>query len=112
MIAVIFEVEVDPDRRQAYLARAEALRPLLERMDGFLSIERFASMKDDGRILSLSFWRDEESVERWRTQSEHQAAQRAGREEIFRDYRLRVGTILRDYGMNARGQAPADLTGA
>ncbi len=78
----------------------------LERIDGFISVERFASLVEEGKILSLSFWRDEQAVERWRTQIDHRAAQRAGRAGIFRDYRLRVASVLRDYGMFERDQAP------
>lgn len=108
MIAVIFEVEPDPARRQDYLDAAAALRPELEAIDGFISIERFASLARPERILSLSFWRDEEAVKRWRTLPEHRAAQAAGRAGIFRDYRLRVAAVVRDYGMHDRAQAPAD----
>jgi heme-degrading monooxygenase HmoA len=107
MIAVIFEVWAAD--RDAYLDIAADLRPILEKMDGFLSIERFESLSDKGKILSLSFWRDEEAVKAWRNQPEHQTAQKAGRGGIFRDYRLRVAQVMRDYGMNAREQAPTDL---
>ena len=107
MIAVIFEVWAAD--RDAYLDIAADLRPILEKMDGFLSIERFESLTEKGKILSLSFWRDEEAVKAWRNQPEHQTAQKAGRGGIFRDYRLRVAQVMRDYGMNAREQAPTDL---
>jgi heme-degrading monooxygenase HmoA len=112
MIAVIFEVEPDPARRQDYLDAAAALRPELEAIDGFISIERFASLARPERILSLSFWRDEEAVKRWRSLPEHRAAQAAGRAGIFRDYRLRVAAVVRDYGMHDRAQAPADARAA
>jgi heme-degrading monooxygenase HmoA len=108
MIAVIFEVEPRPDRKQDYLDLAGKLRPELEKMDGFISIERFQSLTDPGKILSLSFWRDEEAVKRWRNLSEHRQAQSAGRQSIFQDYRLRVAEVLRDYGMYDRAEAPAD----
>jgi heme-degrading monooxygenase HmoA len=107
MIAVIFEVWAND--RDAYLDIAADLRPILEKIDGFLSIERFESLTDKGKILSLSFWRDEEAVKAWRTQPEHRMAQNAGRGGVFRDYRLRVAAVLRDYGMNAREQVPSDL---
>ena len=106
MIAVIFEVWPDPEHRDAYLEWAGRLRAELEKIDGFVSIERFQSIADPARFVSLSFWRDEEAVERWRTQMDHRAAQRAGRAGIFRDYRLRVASVLRDYGMFERDQAP------
>jgi heme-degrading monooxygenase HmoA len=106
MIAVIFEVWTKPDRQQDYLAIAASLRPELEGTDGFLSIERFSSLSEEGKILSLSFWRDEESVRRWREHEDHRKAQRVGRSTIFQDYRLRVVSVLRDYGMNDRGEAP------
>src|SRR5215470_5097745 len=108
MIAVIFEVEPQPDRRGAYLDAAERLRPLLARIEGFLSIERFESLTRPGKILSLSFWRDEEAVRQWRTLEEHRRAQDAGRRTIFAGYRLRVAHVIRDYGMNEREQAPQD----
>ena len=106
MHAVIFEVEPDPGRRQDYLDIAARLRPELEKIDGFISVERFESLTQPGKILSLSFWRDEAAVERWRRQEEHRAAQRAGRTGIFRTYRLRVAHVLRDYGMDERSEAP------
>jgi len=108
MIAVIFEVVPKPDRRQEYLDIAAALRPLLDRIDGFLSIERFESLTEPGKILSLSFWRDEEGVEQWRQLNAHRSAQARGRDEVFDDYRLRVAAVVRDYGMTRREEAPAD----
>lgn len=106
MHAVIFEVEPEPERRQDYLDFAARLRPELERIDGFVSVERFESLNQPGKILSLSFWRDEASVVRWRRHEEHRAAQRAGRSGIFRTYRLRVAAVVRDYGMEERAEAP------
>ena len=108
MIAVIFEVEPHPDRRDDYLALAASLRAELTTVDGFLSIERFESLTQPGKILSLSFWRDEEAVRQWRTLETHRAAQAAGRGGIFADYWLRVAQVVRDYGMTDRGEAPAD----
>jgi heme-degrading monooxygenase HmoA len=108
MIAVIFEATPAPGRREAYLDLAARLRPDLEKVDGFLSIERFASLTNDGKLLSLSFWRDEEAVRRWRNHAPHRAAQLAGRGGVFSDYRLRVATVIRDYGPDDRDQAPAD----
>jgi heme-degrading monooxygenase HmoA len=108
MIAVIFEVIPAPGRKQEYLDIAAALRPELERQDGFISIERFASLTNEGKVLSLSYWRDEESVKRWRQFEGHRLAQARGRNGVFADYRLRVASVLRDYGMIAREQAPAD----
>lgn len=108
MIAVIFEVEPHPDRRNAYLDAAARLRPLLETIEGFVSIERFESLTNPGKILSLSIWRDEEAVSRWRNVDEHRRTQAAGRDSMFAGYRLRVAAVLRDYGMNDRAQAPDD----
>jgi heme-degrading monooxygenase HmoA len=108
MHAVIFEVWLKDEGRQEYLDIAAALRPTLEKMDGFISIERFQSLSDPGKILSLSFWRDEAAVAAWRRVERHRAAQAAGRAGIFRDYRLRVASVIRDYGLDAREQAPAD----
>jgi heme-degrading monooxygenase HmoA len=106
MIAVIFEVE--PADRDAYFRIAAELRPLLDQIDGFISIERFQSLSDPDRVLSLSFWRDEVAVAQWRNLEPHRNAQRAGRAKVFRDYRLRVAHVTRDYGMDERGQAPSD----
>ncbi len=108
MIAVIFEVLPAPGHQQAYLDIASRLRPELERIDGFISVERFASLTTEGKILSLSLWRDEAAVERWRAFAEHRAAQAQGRQGIFADYRLRVASVNRDYGMFDREQAPPD----
>jgi len=109
MIAVIFEVWPKEGHKDAYLDIAASLRPELEKMDGFVSIERFASLTEDGKILSLSFWRDEAAVKAWRNHIEHRAAQAAGRGEHFANYRLRVADVLRDYGMTERAEAPAGL---
>jgi len=106
MIAVIFEVE--PADRDAYLRTAADLGPLLEKIDGFVSVERFQSLSEPGRVLSLSFWRDEEAVKAWRNTQEHREAQKAGRGGIFAGYRLRIAHVVRDYGMTEREQAPAD----
>jgi heme-degrading monooxygenase HmoA/pimeloyl-ACP methyl ester carboxylesterase len=108
MIAVIFEVVPNPAHKQRYLDLAAQLKPELEKIDGFISIERFQSLTDPGKILSLSFWRDEEAVKRWRTETDHRQAQAEGRNGIFDDYRLRVAKVLRDYGMYDRAEAPAD----
>jgi heme-degrading monooxygenase HmoA len=109
MIAVIFEVWPDPAQRGAYFDLAAELRPLLAGIDGFISVERFESLSEPGKILSLSFWRDEAAVQRWRAVAEHRVAQAKGRAGIFKGYRLRVASVLRDYGMDNRAQAPADL---
>ena len=108
MIAVIFEVIPAPGRRQEYLDLAGGLRPALEKMDGFVSIERFESLTIEGKILSLSIWRDEDAVKRWRQFEGHRLAQAKGRTGVFADYRLRVASVIRDYGMFERQQAPAD----
>lgn len=108
MIAVIFEVLPADGQRDAYLAAAASLREHLATIDGFLSIERFESLSQPGKLLSLSFWRDEEAVRQWRNLEEHRQVQRAGRARIFADYRLRVASVVRDYGMKDREQAPED----
>lgn len=108
MIAVIFEVWLAPGQGQTYLDTAAQLRALLEKVDGFISIERFQSLSEPNKLLSLSFWRDEAAVAHWRTMEEHRSAQEAGRGGVFADYRLRVAAVLRDYGMESREQAPAD----
>jgi heme-degrading monooxygenase HmoA len=108
MIAVIFEVLAHTEHRQAYLDAAAGLRPHLETIDGFISIERFESLSQPGKLLSLSFWRDEAAVQQWRTLEVHRQAQTAGREHLFADYRLRVAEVRRDYGLHEREQAPQD----
>jgi len=108
VIAVIFEVQPAEGRRDAYLAIAANLRPLLDGIDGFISIERFQSLADPNRILSLSFWRDEEAVKAWRNTEEHRQAQQAGRGGIFAGYRLRIAHVVRDYGLTERDEAPTD----
>lgn len=113
MIGVIFEVQpASAAARQTYLDLAAQLRPLLQGIDGFLSIERYQSLSDEGRILSLSFWRDEEAVRRWRTLEAHRAAQAKGRAGLFADYRLRIAPVVRDYGLHERAQAPRDSRAA
>lgn len=112
MIAVIFEVLPAPGRTQEYLDLAAGLRPELEKVDGFISIERFVSLTNEGKILSLSLWRDENAVKRWRGLERHRLAQARGRAGIFADYRLRVAAVIRDYGMFEREQAPADSRAA
>jgi heme-degrading monooxygenase HmoA len=108
MIAVIFEGIAQDDRKEAYLDAAARLRPLLANIDGFLSIERFESLTTPGKILSLSFWRDEEAVSRWRNLTEHREVQRVARQSIFQEYRIRVAHVVRDYGMHERSEAPQD----
>lgn len=108
MIAVIFEVWPRAEHRQEYLDLAASLRPLLEQVDGFISIERFQSLSQPGKLLSLSFFRDEAAIAQWRRLEAHRAAQSAGRASIFDDYRLRIAGVVRDYGLHERGQAPAD----
>ena len=108
MIAVIFEVWPAPGRRDEYLDLAAALRPLLADLDGFLSIERFESLSTPGKLLSLSFWRDEAAVAQWRQTEAHRGAQTRGRAEVLADYRLRIAGVVRDYGLREREQAPTD----
>jgi heme-degrading monooxygenase HmoA len=108
MVGVIFEVWPAEGRRQEYLDIAAALRPLLDQIDGFISIERFESLHEPGKLLSLSFFRDEESVGKWRALEQHRSAQAQGRAGIFRDYRLRIAGVIRDYGMYDREQVPPD----
>ena len=109
MIAVIFEVWPADGRKESYLDHAARLRPELEKIDGFISVERFQSITDPAKMLSLSFWRDEAAVARWRNHVGHRATQAAGRAGVFRDYRLRVAAVMRDYGMSDRREkAPAD----
>ncbi|MBN9684450.1 MULTISPECIES: antibiotic biosynthesis monooxygenase family protein [unclassified Corallococcus] len=108
MIAVIFEVWAHESHRQRYLDLAAELRPLLADIDGFISIERFQSLTEPGKLLSLSYWRDEAAVAEWRRLEAHRDAQREGRGGVFSDYRLRVAHVVRDYGLKDRAAVPAD----
>ena len=108
MIAVIFEVVPKSGMIPRYLELAAALRAELDGIDGFISIERFRSLTDETKILSLSFFRDEEAVAAWRRLPVHREAQATGRSAVFETYRLRVAAVIRDYGMNDRAEAPAD----
>lgn len=108
MIAVIFEVLPHPSGKQAYLDIAASLRPHLEEIDGFLSIERFESLSQPGKLLSLSYWRDEQAVQAWRNLEVHRQAQSDGRSSVFADYRLRVAEVIRSYGLHDRTEAPQD----
>ena len=112
MIAIIFEVEPAEGRTDDYLNIAAQMRPLAEETEGFLSVERFQSLTNPGKILSLSFFEDEAAVERWRQLTQHRTAQAAGRAGIFQGYRLRVAEVLRDYGMEDRAEAPNDSRAA
>jgi len=108
MIAVIFEVWPAQGRADEYFSIAAELKADVEKIDGFISIERFESRTEPGKFLSLSYWRDEEAIRRWRNLESHRVAQAKGRGGIFRDYRLRVASVMRDYGMRERAAAPSD----
>ncbi|MHC2088716.1 antibiotic biosynthesis monooxygenase family protein [Methylobacterium sp. CM6244] len=112
MIAVIFEVWPAPDRADRYLDLAASLKEELAEIDGFLSVERFRSLTEPDKVLSLSFFRDEAAVRAWRERPHHRATQAEGRGGVFRDYRLRIAHVLRDYGMIDRDEAPADSNAA
>lgn len=108
MIAVIFEVEPADGKMEPYLEMAAKMRPLLDQVDGFISVERFQSLSNPDKLLSLSFFRDEEAVIAWRSLHAHRGAQSAGRDGLFAGYRLRVAHVMRDYGLHDRAQAPTD----
>lgn len=108
MIAIIFEVEPDPAQKDGYLKIAARLREDLETISGFISVERFESITQPGKMLSLSFFETEEAVTQWRNLASHRMAQKAGREGMFTGYRLRVASVMRDYGLHERDQAPSD----
>jgi heme-degrading monooxygenase HmoA len=112
VIAVIFEVWPAQGRATEYFDLAASLKAELEHIDGFVSIERFESLAIKGKYLSLSFWRDEDAVRNWRNLDKHRGAQSRGRNGIFADYRLRVASVIRDYGMNERAEAPQDSRNA
>lgn len=108
MIAVIFELRAAAGQQETYLELAAELKPLLAEIDGFISIERFQSLSEPDKLLSLSFWRDEAAVQQWRNLEQHRQAQARGRHEVLEYYRLRVAEVVRDYGLEPREQAPAD----
>lgn len=108
MIAVIFEFTPAPGRFAEYMDLVGQLKPELEKAEGFISLERFESITAPGKFVSLQFWRDEESVRRWRNLQQHREAQKKGRGGIFASYRLRIAGVLRDYAMDQRGEAPRD----
>lgn len=108
MIAVIFEVHPAEGQVDAYLDMAAKMRPLAEGVPGFISVERFQSIMDPSKLLSLSFWESEEALEAWRNLPQHRGAQTAGRDVMFAGYRLRVAGVMRDYGHDRREEAPAD----
>jgi len=108
MIAVIFEVWPQDGQYQRYLDIAAELKPLLSELEGFISIERFQSLSEPGKLLSLSFWEDEAAIKRWRSFEQHRSAQAEGRRAVFDDYRLRIAHVIRDYGMEDRTSAPID----
>ena len=106
MFAVIFEVEPEIGSAQEYFDLAAELRPELEKIDGFISVERFTSMYNEGKYLSVSFWRDENALNQWREHLGHRDAQEKGITNIFRNYRIRVAEVIRDYGKDNRKEAP------
>lgn len=112
MIAVIFEVVPAPGRKAEYLDIAAEMRPMVHEIEGFISVERFQSLTDPDKLLSLSFFEDENAVARWRHLAEHRVAQAKGRDGLFSGYRLRVTQVLRDYGLHEREQAPEDSRAA
>lgn len=111
MIAVIFEVEPKSDQNQHYFNEAKQLKAYLQKVPGFISIERFQSLTNNSKYLSLSFFENEHAVKQWRNQFMHQKAQAKGKEQIFEHYRLRVASVIRDYGMKDRIQAPNSING-
>lgn len=108
MLAVIFELKAKEGTQDTYFELTSQLKPMLKEVDGFISIERFESLAEPGKYLSLSFWRDEKAIEQWRNIEAHRLAQQQGREKIFQYYRLRVAQILRDYDSGQSEQRPAD----
>lgn len=108
MIAVIFEVKPHEDKKDAYLDVAAKMKAEVKNIDGFISVERFQSLMNPTKLVSLSYWRDEAALDEWRALQAHLKAQSMGREIMFDDYRLRVAAVIRDYGMNERDEAPAD----
>jgi len=109
MFAVIFEVKPTTAGKDEYLKIAANLRMFLEGREGFLSIKRFQSLVEEGKILSLSFWTNESAIKKWRNVMEHRLAQQKGKEALFHSYRIRVAEVVRDYTESDRNEAPEDL---
>ena len=113
MIAMLFEVEpAGASGTARYLQIAGKLVQHLAQVDGFIGVERFQSLSNPDKLLSLSFFRDEAAVEAWRNLPHHRAAQAAGRSGVFIDYRLRVAQVIREYGLTQRDEAPSDSRSA
>jgi heme-degrading monooxygenase HmoA len=112
MIAVIFEVHPAEGRKSDYLDIAAQMRPMAEQVEGFISVERFQSLTDPSKVLSLSFFKDEAAIAHWRNLAAHRDAQSRGRGGVFDDYRLRIASVVRDYGMHDRAEAPSDSKAA
>ena len=108
MLAVIFEVWPAEGRKETYLAHAANMKKHLTDFDGFISVERFESLTEPGKLLSVSFWRDEAALDNWRKLEEHRAMQKMGRDGMFRDYHLRIASVMRDYTLTERDEAPED----
>ncbi|MDX8000270.1 antibiotic biosynthesis monooxygenase [Xenorhabdus sp. Reich] len=109
MLAVIFEVEIAENQSEHYFDTAAILRPLLDTIPGFISVERFQSLNNKNKYLSLSYWRDEGSIKQWRNTYQHREAQALGRNGIFADYHLKVVAIIRNYGMHRREEASTEM---
>ena len=108
MLGIIFEVTPHPEHRDAYLDMAATLKPELEKIEGFISVERFQSLTTEGKMLSISFFENEKALDDWRQLEAHRIAQKVGRETYFKEYRLRVASVIRDYGIADRDEAPED----
>lgn len=109
MFAVIFEVQPKPGCEQDYLDIAASLKPEVEKIEGFISVERYKSMATEGKLVSISFWQDDTAVKRWREHTKHHLAQLSGRGQIFADYRITVAEVERQYGMFDRKAAPQKM---
>ncbi len=109
MFVVVFEVQPKPGREQEYLDLAASLRPEVEQIEGFISVERFQSLATPGKLVSISYWQDEAAVKRWREHTRHHLAQLTGRGQIFADYRIAVAEVERQYGMFERAEAPQQM---
>ena len=105
MYVVVFEVSIKPQAQARYLEIAQVLRAEVEKIEGFISIERFSSLTNEGKLVSISYWENAEAIDQWRAQAHHRSAQKEGRQELFSDYRLRVAKVERDYGLHDRAQA-------
>ncbi|HJA07813.1 MAG TPA: antibiotic biosynthesis monooxygenase [Candidatus Mailhella merdigallinarum] len=107
-IVVLFEVTPTAEGRQRYLELAASLKKLLAEAKGFIRAERFSSLTEEGKLLSMNLWESEDDVDAWRNTLDHRISQMEGRNKLFKKYTITVASVIREYGNTSREQAPSD----